>query len=160
MSAHLKSLAACAPALALVGMFMSGCDPKSTGPVLFQPYHDPFDTAAPAGFSEIPAPDVDALRQILDRSTPRGKTSDDATFSPNFRPFGTISLAGKDGQSESCVCYDRRIECDTTREFDIGPKDVSAYHAVMKRIDSLDQVRSGTARLSAPPVSIPDVPIK
>ena len=160
MSSHVKSLAACAPALALVGMFMSGCDPKSTGPVLFQPYHDPFDTAAPAGFSEIPAPDVDALRQILDRSTPRGKTSDDATFSPNFRPFGTISLAGKEGQSESCVCYDRRIECDTTREFDIGPKDVSAYHAVMKRIDSLDQVRSGTARLSAPPVSIPDVPIK
>lgn len=158
MSAHLKSTAA--PVITLLCVFLWGCDPKFAGPIFFQPYHDPFDIAAPAEFSEIPSPEVEALRQILTRSTPRAKSGSDSTFSPNFQPFGTISLQGKEGQSESCVCYNRRIECENIREFDIGAKDVEAYHVVMKRIDALDHARRGVEKRSTPPVSIPDVPIK
>lgn len=159
MFPHVKSWAALAPSLVLLGSFLTGCDPKSSGPVRFQPYHDPFDTSSAAGFSEIPAPEVAALGQILGRAKPRAKTSADATYSPGFLPFGTISREAKDGLKESCVCYDRRIECEGDREFDIAAKDVAAYRNLMKRIDSLDHARRGVAKRSAPPISIPDVPI-
>ena len=157
MFSHLKS--ASLSAFVLLGLFLAGCDPKP-GIVLYQPYHDPFDTAASAGFSEIPSAEVAALGRILSRTKPRPKTGDDATYSPNFQPFGTISREVKEGQQESCVCHDHRLECDGDREFDIAAKDVPAYRELMKRIDSLDHARRGVERWSAPPVSIPDVPVK
>jgi hypothetical protein len=157
MFSRLKS--APLPAFALLGLFLVGCDPKP-GIVLYQPYHDPFDTAAPAGFSEIPTGEVAALGQILIRAKPRARNADDGTYSPNFQPFGTISRDGKDGQKESCICHDHRIECDGDREFDVADKDVPAYRELMKRIDSLDHARRGVEKRSAPPISIPDVPVK
>lgn len=156
MFSRLKS--AILPAIALLGLFLEGCDPKP-GIVLFQPYHDPFDTSDAVGFSEIPPPEVAALRQILGRTTERAKTSDDG-YSPNFQPFGTISREVKEGQTESCICNDHRLECDGDREFDIATKDVPAYRDLMKRIDSLDHAKRGVEKRSAPPLSIPDVPVK
>jgi len=157
MFSRLKS--ASVPVLALLALFMAGCDPKIAAKVLFQPYHDPFDTSALAEFSEIPASEVEALGKFMDRASPSPKADDEASFSPTFRPFGTLSLAGKEGADESCIAYDRRIECANGREYDIAAVDVAAYRDLMKRIDSLDQARRGTARAIVPPLSTPDVPI-
>lgn len=145
-------------AFALLGLFLVGCNPVP-GKVLFQSYHDPFDTAAPGGFSEIAASDVQTLQQILGRAQLRSKTQDDLNYSPVFLPFGTILMENDDSKNDSCVCHDHRVECDGGRELDIADQDIPAYRALMNRIDSLDRARRGVGKRSPPPVGFPEVPV-
>jgi hypothetical protein len=143
-----------------MGLLLSGCKPEFSSDVLFKPYHDPFDTAAATGFSEIPAPEVQILLGIVERSK-RIPWTDTATSYTHvvFLPYGTIALHGKSGDTLSCICFHRKIECDSLHEFVVDSADAATYRDLMRRIDSLDRERRGLPRRTPPPLSTPDVPI-
>jgi hypothetical protein len=146
--------------IALMGLALSSCKPQFTSDVLFKPYHDPFDTSPAAGFSEIPAQEVQPLLKILERST-RTPWMDTSTSYGHvaFLPYGTVALHGKSGDTLTCICFRRKLECDSLHEFVVDSADIATYRDLMLRIDSLDRARRGLPRRVPPPVSTPDVPI-
>ena len=144
--------------LALLGLAVGGCKPRFSSDVAFKPYHDPFDTGAAPGFSEVPAPEVQSLLKIVERAKPHPRTDTGAAYTHvAFLPYGTITLRGKD--TLTCLCTNRKISCDSLHEFQIDSADVAPYRALMRRIDSLDRESRGLPKRTPPPVSTPDVPI-
>ncbi|HXP91615.1 MAG TPA: hypothetical protein VN931_11885 [Fibrobacteria bacterium] len=148
-------------ACVLVGLFLAGCVPNFASRIEYKPYHDPFDTTRALDFAQVTADQAKFLQQILDRSTPGGRSDDEASYSPDYLPYGTIALEGKEGNREgSCVCFRRRIECGKTDEYEIGQRDLDAYRNLMGRIDSEARARAGASdRTSESPVQ-PVVPVE
>jgi|GEM_PF-6629020 len=148
-------------ASSLAGVFLAGCLPNFTSKIGYKPYHDPFDTSRAIGFAQMATGQSKYLQQILDRSIPGGQPKDEATFSPDYLPFGTIALEGVKGNKEAtCVCYRRRIKCGGADEFQIGKADLGSYDSLMERIDSEARARAGAPARKAETPAQPVVPVE